>query len=206
MSTMPVHTAAPAKGLTYRRLTPRLRRFVDAYLTGLTASDAVRAAGWKVKNVGTAGWVALQNVDVQLAIRELAEDVSARVGLRREVIVKSALDLATFDIACLFNDDHSLKALHEIPLEARRAIEGIEVSEIWEGTGEDRRQVGELKKVKLVKRLDALELCMKYARMLPSGGEGSTVNVNVSFADLVMAANAKERQTIEGTAVEVASG
>ena len=51
--------------------------------------------------------------------------------------------------AVLYDDNGNLKDIHSIPEDARKAIAGIEVDEIWEGRGEEREQTGVTRKVKL---------------------------------------------------------
>jgi hypothetical protein len=78
----------------YKALTPKQRKFVDAYLETMNSSESARRCGFK-KAVRQQGWRMLTNVDVRAAIDErlrgaamsadevlarLAEQASARIS------------------------------------------------------------------------------------------------------------------------------
>lgn len=77
--------------------------------------------------------------------------------VKREVL-NTLRAISKFDVRQLFNEDGSLKPVSDWPAGAAFAVAGVDVAELWEGRGEDREQVGELKKVKLRDNLRALEM------------------------------------------------
>ena len=64
------------------------------------------------------------------------------------MVLGELLRLARVDIAGAFDKNGKLKPIHEIPEDVRRAICGVEVDELFEGTGRDREQVGFTRKVR----------------------------------------------------------
>jgi phage terminase small subunit len=67
------------------------------------------------------------------------------------------------DIRKAFNENVSMKPLHEIDGDTSAAIAGFEIEETYLGTGDDRRVIARVKKVKLSERraaLDSMAKCM----------------------------------------------
>ena len=95
------------------------------------------------------------------------------------------IDIGLVDIKDMFEADGSLKAIDDIPVELRRVIAGIEVAEIWEGVGRDRKVVGTLKKVKLNDKLKAIEMIGKKLKMfIDEVHVSGTVKVEHSVSDM----------------------
>lgn len=84
----------------------------------------------------------------------------------RQKLLGTLRDLAFCDISQAYEEDGSVKPFDKWPLAAKRAISGIQVDELWEGKGEDKRQVGITKKLKFVDKIKATELLMKNLGML----------------------------------------
>ena len=70
--------------------------------------------------------------------------------------------IAFADVGQAFNEDNTLKAIHEMPEDIRRAVSGIEVDEIYEGTGKDRELIGYTKKVKFWNKGKQIETLFKH--------------------------------------------
>lgn len=81
------------------------------------------------------------------------------------MVVKELAKVAFLDIKELFNEYGGLKNINEIEGDARGAISSIESFEEFEGFGEDREQIGEVKKIKLLDKIKALELLGKHLGM-----------------------------------------
>lgn len=101
----------------------------------------------------------------------------------RDVVVTELLRILTVDITQAFYPDGSIKPISEIPEDVRRCIAGFELAEIWGGVGEDRMQIGVLKKLKLWDKNKALELMAKHLKMLTekhehSGPGGGPIQTN----------------------------
>lgn len=89
--------------------------------------------------------------------------VSSTVGAVQRLVLSRLKDEVEADIADLFDDEGKLLPVWEWPLVWRQGlISGIEVEELWEGRGEDRVQVGMLRKVKISDRLKRIELIGKH--------------------------------------------
>lgn len=101
--------------------------------------------------------------------KERRERWNAAVAGRGEWMIERVLAeiklLATVDLRLAYDKDGRLLLPNEMPAEVARALCGIEVDEIWDGSGEARTKIGETKKVKLYDKLKALELLGKNVRM-----------------------------------------
>lgn len=94
------------------------------------------------------------------------------------------------DIRQLFNEDHSIKKPSEWPDDIAAAIAGVETDELFEGTGAERRHIGETKKVKLFDKLKALEMLGRDLGRLVNRHE---VTGKITLEDLVTGSIKKEQ-------------
>ena len=91
--------------------------------------------------------------------------------------------IATADIRDILDESHAIKPPSLWPDHVGKAISAIEVSEIWDGYGEDRKQIGELKKVKFYDKTKGIELMLKK---LGAFVEKHEVTGKLSLGDLVL--------------------
>lgn len=94
------------------------------------------------------------------------EEIRTSLKIRNEItldeIVTDLANMARFDIAELYTEDGNLKPIHDMPIEARRMISSLDIEALYDGFGKEKEQIGHIKKVKLINRLDVLEKLMKY--------------------------------------------
>lgn len=90
--------------------------------------------------------------------------------MRGEVIIERILHelrrISVIDIRQAFTDSGMLKAVRDIPQDVASVISRLEVTELYEGRGEDRQQVGVLKRLWFTDKLKAIELLMRKHRLL----------------------------------------
>jgi hypothetical protein len=98
------------------------------------------------------------------------ERYAAALGLRdshqKERVTQEVAGLMDADLAEAFDENGCLKSIHDIPLAVRKAIASIEVDELWEGHGKDRRQIGVTRKIKLWDKVKGIELMARKNKML----------------------------------------
>jgi phage terminase small subunit len=138
-------------------LTGRRDLFAREYLKDLNGTQAAIRAGYAPAGAHVEGSRLLADEEVQAHIAGLAAARNTELKIEAREVLEELLRLAMQDIAPAFNDDGTLKQIHEIPADIRRAIAGVEVEELFEGRGQDREQVGVLKKVKFWNKNQALE-------------------------------------------------
>lgn len=149
------------------KLTAKQERFVAEYLAnGLNATNAAVAAGYAEKSARVEGSRLLTNANVAAAIANRTQKAVARLEAKTDYSIDRTLEyvarMAFYDPADVFEADGSLKKIHEIPEQARAVIAGLEVTEIFDGDGEQKHALGLRDKVKLADRRGALDMLMRY--------------------------------------------
>jgi phage terminase small subunit len=150
---------------TANPITAKQAAFCREYLVDLNGTQAAVRAGYSEKTARSQAGRLLTNVDIVAEVSRLMEERSRRTDASADTVVAELMKIALADIGEAFNQDGSMKALHEMPVEVRRAIAGIDVFEEFTGRGEDREQIGWTKKLRLWDKPKALELLGRHLRM-----------------------------------------
>jgi len=146
-----------------RRLTPKQQAFVREYLIDLNATQAAKRAGYSVKTAHAVGHENLNKPEISDAIAKAQKERSEKTGITAQWVLERLADEATADLADILNDEGGLKPVSEWPLIWRQGlVAGIDIDELFEGQGQDREQVGFVKKIKLSDRIKRVELIGKH--------------------------------------------
>ena len=105
-----------------RKLTPKQQRFVEEYLIDLNATQAAIRAGYSPQTASEQSARLLGNVSVKSAIDRALAERSRRTGINAALVLEELALLARADMADCVNPDGSVKSLHVMSPEARRAI------------------------------------------------------------------------------------
>lgn len=143
-------------------LTQKQQRFCDEYLIDLNATQAAVRAGYSVK---TAQAISTENLSKPLVkeyLAKLIKDRSERTKIDADYVLKRLVDIDKMDIGDIFQDNGTLLPLSEWPEVWRRSLTLLNVTEIFEGTGNERVLVGLFKKIKWPDKLKNLELIGKH--------------------------------------------
>lgn len=150
-----------AKGLTAKQ-----EAFALAYVKLKNASAAYREVygkgGMTAKTLNEAASRLLANGKVSARVAAFALKVEERAGLSIERTLREVARLSYFDPRKLYRDDGNVKRPDEWDDDTAAAVGGIDVSEEFEGQGEDRKLVGYTKKFKIWDKNAALEKAMKH--------------------------------------------
>ena len=144
--------------------------FVRAYLSNgrSNATSAAVEAGYSEATAKQMAYKLLKRPSVQAALDE-ADRIAApmvrahmeSLSLDEAKVLTQVAHGAFYDIRALFNEDGSPKAVHELTADQAVAIEGIEIHEKWEGSGENRVYAGRVQKIKLASRTTYLDMLLK---------------------------------------------
>ncbi len=146
-------TFSPA---TQQRLDdPTLLETVCAYVAD-GGSAITLCLGWELPYSCLIAWVYDDNQPARQTRYEQA--LEARAEWEIETILRELKRIATVDIREAFEEDGRLRPLKDIPADVAACINGIEVAELWQGRDAQRVKIGQLKKIKCVDKLRALEL------------------------------------------------
>lgn len=147
-------------------ITDKVLRFVDEYLIDLNGGQAATRAGYSARTADTIACELLRKPAVLELLRAKQAERAERTKIDADWLLTRLAAQADADVKDLLNDDGSLKPVSEWPSVWRRGlVAGIEVLEEFEGTGEDRKRIGVLKKVKLTDRMKSLELIGKHVNV-----------------------------------------
>lgn len=174
---------APGSAKGSDGLTEQQRQFVRAYTLHRNATQAAIDAGYSKATAQQQGSRLLSHVVVKAAIEQVRVDEQVRteshiaqvvsdLDLTVERLLREAMRIAFFDIRKLYGPDGSLKALHELDDDTAAAITGIDVQELWGGSGEDRQVIGVVKKWKAAAKDKALDMLFKHRNLYAADNDG----------------------------------
>jgi hypothetical protein len=132
-------------------LTNKEHLFVTEYLKHGVGSKAVIAAGYSQSGASVTANRLLKRASVAAAIARHRRPIEKKSELTAGKILEALNGLVDMDPAMLFDENNKLRPINEIPLEARKALTGIDMDK---GS------------VKFASRLGAIELSAKLLGMI----------------------------------------
>jgi phage terminase small subunit len=147
------------------KLPPNQARFVEEYLKDLNGKQAAIRAGYAEKSAEVQASQLLRKPKVRQAVDEALARRSARVEISQDDVLRELLRLATVDIGKAFDANGDMLPLKEMPEDVRRAISSVEVETHFAGDGDERFEVGRLKKVKFWDKKGSLDSLAKHLGM-----------------------------------------
>ncbi|SOC92467.1 Terminase small subunit [Rhizobium sp. AN5] len=158
-------------------LTKKQRRFVDEYLIDLNGSQAAIRAGYSRRNANDQAAQLLAKPAIRDAIASAMQSRSERTQVDADWVLQRLAREADADLADLYDDDNNLLSVEEWPLIWRQGlVTGVDIEVLFEGQGEDRKEVGRVKKIRMSDRIRRLELIGKHVRV---NAFQETINVKV---------------------------
>lgn len=169
-------------------LTAKQANFADEYLVDFNAVRAYRAAypGCKSDNTaGVEGHRLLKKPKIADYIQKRMQDRQVRTEITQDRVLREYAKLGFFDPRKLFNADGSPREIADLDDDTAAAIAGLDIAEIYEGTGDSRRFVGYLKKYKIANKIGALDSIAKHLGMFIdrqeiTGPDGGPLQMQVS--------------------------
>jgi phage terminase small subunit len=170
------------------KLTPKQEKFADEYLVDLNALRAYRAAYPNCKSdnaAGVEGHRLLKNPKIADYVRKRMQDRQDRTEITQDRVLKEYAKLGFFDPRKLFNGDGSPVPIQDLDDDTAAAIAGLDVLEVYEGTGADRVFTGYIKKYKIANKIGALDSMAKHLglfidRQEVSGPDGGPIHMKIS--------------------------
>lgn len=166
-------------------LTERQERFCREYIKDLNGKQAALRAGYSEDSATEQASRLLSKDHVWARVQELKEVQAKRVEINADEILLELKRLALADISQAFDEVGGLKPLKEIPEDVRRSISGLEVNELFEGSGDQKTAIGIARKVKFWDKNKALENLGKHLKLFTekhehTGKDGGPIAVNLS--------------------------
>jgi phage terminase small subunit len=137
-------------------LTVLQSKFIDGYLKHGVGSKAVIDAGGSPNGASVTANRLLKHPKVAAEIARRRQLSEKRAQLSVEMVMSELKNLVTSNVQDLYNEDGTLKGIHELPADVAKAISSIEMGD--KGSG--------IKKLKTHNKLGAIELASKLLGMV----------------------------------------
>ncbi|HCL4120316.1 TPA: terminase small subunit [Pseudomonas aeruginosa] len=160
-------------------LTKKQRLFVDEYLIDLNATQAAIRAGYSTRRATEIGYQLLQRPEVAQAIQAAMAERSKRTEVEADYVIRRLREIDEMDVLDILEDDGSFRSIRDWPRAWRQFLSGIEIAELFEGRGDDRRIAGVLRKVKWPDKLRNLELLSRHV-----GTESAALDLELKRLDV----------------------
>jgi len=145
-----------------RKPTAKQQRFVEEYLVDLNGTQAAIRAGYSDKRASETAYQLLQKAPVRDAIAAAKAERSEETKIDAAYVLHRLVEIDQMDVADILRDDGSVKAVRNWPTAWRTYVSGMDLSELWEGSGGERQMIGLLKKIKWPDKVKNLELLGKH--------------------------------------------
>ncbi|MDY1522399.1 terminase small subunit [Pseudomonas aeruginosa] len=160
-------------------LTKKQRLFVDEYLIDLNATQAAIRAGYSTRRATEIGYQLLQRPEVAQSIQAAMAERSKRTEVEADYVIRRLREIDEMDVLDILEDDGSFRSIRDWPRAWRQFLSGIEIAELFEGRGDDRRIAGVLRKVKWPDKLRNLELLSRHV-----GTESAALDLELKRLDV----------------------
>ncbi|ELP3312373.1 terminase small subunit [Vibrio fluvialis] len=183
------------------KLNDKREMFCREYLIDLNGTQAAIRAGYSAKTANAAAGRLLSNVSIQARISELKQERVEEVKIDANYVLNRLVEIDQMDALDIINDDGSLKPISMWPKVWRTYLSGFDLTELWEGQGEDRQQIGLLKKVKWPDKVKNLELLGKHIEV-----QAFANKVDHTSSDGTMSPTAESRDKRKARIQELLNG
>jgi phage terminase small subunit len=160
-------------------LLPKQAAFVAEYLLCGNATKAALAAGYSPKTAHVIGTENLKKPAIAAIVGQKTLEIAARqderlaaMELTVERVRRETARIAFFDPRKMFGADGQPLPITELDDDTAAVINGLEVLEEYEGSGQDRVLVGHVKKYKILDKNNALDRAAKILKMYDDPKDG----------------------------------
>jgi phage terminase small subunit len=168
-------------------LNEKRKRFCEEYMIDMNGKQAAIRAGYNPKTAESQASRMLRDVKVQEYINSLRERLKKKLEITQERVLQELARISFSDIRKYYNEDGSLKSITELDDDSAAALAGVEADELYEGFGEERRQIGFTKKIK---RFDKISAIANINKMMGWNAPEKVEHSGDSFLDLLMQTSA----------------
>lgn len=146
-------------------MTPKQQKFVDEYLIDLNATQAAIRAGYSKKTAYSIGEENLRKPEIKQFLQERMKERENRLEISQDRVLKELARIAFFDLRKLYDENGNLKDVTSFDDDVAAVVTQIDTFEEFEGYGEEREQIGVVRKVKVNDKGQALTLAMRHLGM-----------------------------------------
>lgn len=106
-----------------------------------------------------------QKPHIQARINELMAEREQRLQIDADYVLRRLVEIDQMDLLDILDEKMAFRPISEWPKVWRQYLSGVDVSELFEGAGDEREMVGVLKKIKWPDKVKNLELLGKHVRV-----------------------------------------
>jgi len=161
------------RGEKAHQLNLRQQRFCLEYVKDGNGTQAAIRAGYADKGAEVQAHHLLRNPKVLERIRTERDRLDGALNLSVERVLREYMRIAFLDPAQLYDAVGNLLPIKEMPADARRALSGIEVEEVYDFERGSKTQVATLRKVRFATKQGALDALAKHLGILKDRVEHS---------------------------------
>ncbi len=140
---------------------PKQQRFVEEYLVDLNATQAAIRAGYSAKTAGQIGDENLKKPEIKEAIQARRKELSEKVEITQERVLKEYARLAFLDPRKLFDNTGAPLPIRDLDDDTAAAIIGLDVVQV----GNAEVGVGDVLKYKMADKKGALDSVARHLGM-----------------------------------------
>lgn len=182
----------PKKKAGFKRsMDQRYEDFVEAFLSnGGDLTKSALAAGYSKGGAHKAGYRLSRNVQVLSMLDKRRTVVFDNLQITTERILKERARLAFFDVRKLFDKDGRPIAVHLLDDDTAAVVAGIDVEDLFDGSGKMKERIGTVRKYKLADKNASLTSLEKQRGMYAADNAQQTPDLPEGTHDLIESARA----------------
>jgi phage terminase small subunit len=155
--------------MTMKKLTDKQDLYCRKYIELLNQRQAYMAAydasKMKPNTVDRHASTLHQMPHIQARINELMAEREQRLQIDADYVLRRLVEIDQMDLLDILDEKMAFRPISDWPKVWRQYLSGVDVSELFEGVGDEREMVGVLKKIKWPDKVKNLELLGKHVRV-----------------------------------------
>ena len=163
-------------------ITNKQEHFAQLVASGETYSDAYRKSykvnpKCKIETVWVNSSQLMSDTKVSQRVKELQSNIQKKNEVTLEEVLKELATWLRFNVKTIFNEDGTMKQLHEMTDYESSCIASYEVVELFGNNGDGKAHIGNIRKVKII---DKQAVADKFLRVFGT----YITNVKLDMQDL----------------------
>lgn len=140
------------------KLNPRHKLFADLYIkNGRNGSKAALDAGYAENSAPFTASEILARPEVKEYVNSKLEKLSEKIEISAEKILQEYAKIAFYDLRKLYTEEGGLKDINNMDDVSGAVLAGVETHDVFEYIGDQKVNIGTIKKVKVHNKLKALQ-------------------------------------------------
>jgi phage terminase small subunit len=146
-------------------LTPKQQRFVIEFLKDFNGTQAATRAGYSARTANEQAARLLTQAPIAATIAHAMKKAFEKAGLDLARWVREVWNMALLDPADFYDADGNLLPIQDMPIEARRALAGMDLEELFDYERGEKIPRGILRKIRFATKAPYFEMLGKYFRV-----------------------------------------